>query len=174
MYFPRNWEFGSALSKLRIFGGGGLYPPNPPRYANACMNTNEDYICRNPVSVLTYLPGPLSRHHYKCSLLRQTMMAGMSFWQRILLPITLPHHRPTSPSTEMLFKISCDSLKSIFLLLYFLRFSIFFYPTGFQPLQLFRTFPIPVHARVALFTYRNQMNVDTRYEPAPSNLCMWC
>jgi hypothetical protein len=23
MYFPRNWEFGSALSKLRKYGGGG-------------------------------------------------------------------------------------------------------------------------------------------------------
>jgi hypothetical protein len=23
VYFPRNWEFGSALSKLRNFGGGG-------------------------------------------------------------------------------------------------------------------------------------------------------
>jgi hypothetical protein len=23
MYFPRNWDFGSALSKLRNFGGGG-------------------------------------------------------------------------------------------------------------------------------------------------------
>ena len=33
MYFPRNWEFGSALSKLRNFGGGGWTPPppNPPR-----------------------------------------------------------------------------------------------------------------------------------------------
>jgi hypothetical protein len=31
MYFPRNWEFGSALSKLRNnFGGGGFEPPNPP------------------------------------------------------------------------------------------------------------------------------------------------
>jgi hypothetical protein len=31
MYFPRNWEFGSALSKLRNFGvgGGGLNTPNP-------------------------------------------------------------------------------------------------------------------------------------------------
>jgi hypothetical protein len=28
MYFPRNWEFGSALSKLRNFGGG-VNPPNP-------------------------------------------------------------------------------------------------------------------------------------------------
>jgi hypothetical protein len=32
MYFPRNWEFGSALSKLRNFGGGGGFgtPPNHP------------------------------------------------------------------------------------------------------------------------------------------------
>jgi hypothetical protein len=29
MYFPRNWEFGSALPKLRNFGGG-LNTPNPP------------------------------------------------------------------------------------------------------------------------------------------------
>jgi hypothetical protein len=27
MYFPRNWEFGSALSKLRNFGG--FEPPHP-------------------------------------------------------------------------------------------------------------------------------------------------
>jgi hypothetical protein len=30
MYFQRNWEFGSALSKLRNFGGWGLNPPNTP------------------------------------------------------------------------------------------------------------------------------------------------
>ena len=36
MYFPWNWEFGSALSKLRNFGGGrGLNTLNPPRYATA-------------------------------------------------------------------------------------------------------------------------------------------
>jgi hypothetical protein len=35
MYFPRNWEFGSALSKLWNFGGGGVEPPNPPGYATA-------------------------------------------------------------------------------------------------------------------------------------------
>ena len=33
MYFPRNWEFGSALSKLHNFEGGGFEPPNPPRFA---------------------------------------------------------------------------------------------------------------------------------------------
>jgi hypothetical protein len=34
MYFARNWEFDSALSKLRNFGrGGGVEPPNPSRYA---------------------------------------------------------------------------------------------------------------------------------------------
>jgi hypothetical protein len=38
MYFPRNWEFGSALSKLRTnFGGGvGLNPQPPPR-VRQCM-----------------------------------------------------------------------------------------------------------------------------------------
>jgi hypothetical protein len=35
MYFPRNWEFGWALSKLRNFGGG-FEPPPPPLYATAC------------------------------------------------------------------------------------------------------------------------------------------
>jgi hypothetical protein len=36
MYFPRNWEFGSALSKLRNFGGGGGWIPQIPlRYATA-------------------------------------------------------------------------------------------------------------------------------------------
>ena len=30
MYFPRNWEFGSALSKLRNFGGGFEHPKQPP------------------------------------------------------------------------------------------------------------------------------------------------
>jgi hypothetical protein len=32
MCFPRNWEFGSAFSKLRS-SGWGLNPPNHPRYA---------------------------------------------------------------------------------------------------------------------------------------------
>jgi hypothetical protein len=30
MCFPWNWEFGSALSKLRNFGEGGLNPQPPP------------------------------------------------------------------------------------------------------------------------------------------------
>jgi hypothetical protein len=39
MYFPRNQEFGSALSKLRNFGGGGGFePPNPPRYTTDTVN----------------------------------------------------------------------------------------------------------------------------------------
>jgi hypothetical protein len=34
MCFPRNWEFGWALSKLRNLGGGGGWtPPTPTRYA---------------------------------------------------------------------------------------------------------------------------------------------
>jgi hypothetical protein len=35
-YFPRNWEFGSALSKLQNFGGGSLTAQIcPPQYASA-------------------------------------------------------------------------------------------------------------------------------------------
>jgi hypothetical protein len=44
MYFPRNWEFGSALSKLQNFGGGGLKPQTPLRYATGC----------HPVAVVQY------------------------------------------------------------------------------------------------------------------------
>jgi hypothetical protein len=34
MYFSRNWEFGSVLSKLRNLGGGSDEPSNPtPQYA---------------------------------------------------------------------------------------------------------------------------------------------
>jgi hypothetical protein len=38
MYFPRNWEFGSALSKLRNnFGGGGEFEtPKPPLWVRQC------------------------------------------------------------------------------------------------------------------------------------------
>jgi hypothetical protein len=43
-YFPWNWEFDSALSKLRNLGGGGL---TPPRYTTgstpSCMEGNTQY-----------------------------------------------------------------------------------------------------------------------------------
>jgi hypothetical protein len=29
MYIPWNWEFGSALAKLKNFGGGGVLTPKP-------------------------------------------------------------------------------------------------------------------------------------------------
>jgi hypothetical protein len=35
MYFPQNRGFGSALSNFRISGGGGVWTPQPPRYATA-------------------------------------------------------------------------------------------------------------------------------------------
>jgi hypothetical protein len=42
IYFLRNWQFGSALSKLRNFGGeGGLNPPTPPsvrHWFTACIS----------------------------------------------------------------------------------------------------------------------------------------
>jgi hypothetical protein len=36
MYFPRNREFGLALSKLWNFGAGVLTTQTPPWYANVC------------------------------------------------------------------------------------------------------------------------------------------
>jgi hypothetical protein len=36
MYFPRNWEFGSALSKLRN-NLGGFEPPKPPSGERQCV-----------------------------------------------------------------------------------------------------------------------------------------
>jgi hypothetical protein len=39
MYIPRNWEFGSALSRLINFGGGGGMVEHPhPRYATDLKN----------------------------------------------------------------------------------------------------------------------------------------
>ena len=101
---------------------------------------------------------------------RQNTKIGLSLWQRTPLAGTLPHHGPTSPSTEKLFKILCDSLKSVIVLLYCLCCSILFYSTGFQPFQLFGAIPIPVHARVAL-KKRNRINLEAGFEPATSNLC---
>jgi hypothetical protein len=44
MYFPRNWEFGSALSKLRYFGGRGLNPPpKPPPSVRHCVSPILSY-----------------------------------------------------------------------------------------------------------------------------------
>jgi hypothetical protein len=51
MYFPRNWEFGSDLSKLRNNFGGGLNPPNPPS-GYALADTNID----RTASVSNYEP----------------------------------------------------------------------------------------------------------------------
>jgi hypothetical protein len=39
MYFPRNWEFGSALSKLQNWGG--LNPPHPSVFLHFDMSHTE-------------------------------------------------------------------------------------------------------------------------------------
>jgi hypothetical protein len=45
MYFPRNREFGSALSKLQNFGGGGgLNPQTHPRYATALHHFFSPFV----------------------------------------------------------------------------------------------------------------------------------
>jgi hypothetical protein len=45
MYIPLNWEFGSALAKLRNFGGSLTpQPPHPP-YANVMKNADCHLEC---------------------------------------------------------------------------------------------------------------------------------
>jgi hypothetical protein len=41
MYFPRNWEFGSALSTLRNLGGGGVWTPKPPLGSHCAVSTRK-------------------------------------------------------------------------------------------------------------------------------------
>jgi hypothetical protein len=52
MYFPRNREFGSALSKLLNIGGGGFESPNPPRYPTGVKHNS----CEAAVSELGFEP----------------------------------------------------------------------------------------------------------------------
>jgi hypothetical protein len=62
MYFPRNWEFGSALSKLRNFEGGGLNTPNPPpRNATVTENSTSSWTLIYSVLFTTMLAVLLCR-----------------------------------------------------------------------------------------------------------------
>jgi hypothetical protein len=56
MYFPRKWEFGSALPKLRNFGG--FEPPNPPPFRYA-----TDVNQQNALFKLIFYSVPLSIQH---------------------------------------------------------------------------------------------------------------
>ena len=56
MYFPRNWEFRSALSKLRNFGGGGFeHPKPPPRYATDHKPSNHILVVVSSINLLSIL-----------------------------------------------------------------------------------------------------------------------
>jgi hypothetical protein len=48
IYFPRISEFGSASE----FRGGGLNPPNPPRYATGALTVGRD-VGRQPLAYLS-------------------------------------------------------------------------------------------------------------------------
>jgi hypothetical protein len=45
MYFSRNWEFVSALSKFRNFGVWGFETPNPPPSVRHCIWRRLEYLC---------------------------------------------------------------------------------------------------------------------------------
>jgi hypothetical protein len=82
MYFPRNWEFGSALSKLRKFGGGEVFehttplPLGTPMSLSSSLFVNSDYgnVSKNflPILVLSseflYIVKTVISHSKKCLL----------------------------------------------------------------------------------------------------------
>jgi hypothetical protein len=59
MYFPRNWEFSSALSKLRNFGG--FQPPNPPPPRYATVYHHPVPLSRNLGTLTSWNPLGQSR-----------------------------------------------------------------------------------------------------------------
>jgi hypothetical protein len=68
---PRQLKSGTSAS-ARLTGGLCWIDSPNGHYGSVtnnfpCINSNKDYPCRRPVSVLTYLPRLLSRHHYKSS-----------------------------------------------------------------------------------------------------------
>jgi hypothetical protein len=52
MYFSRNWEFGSDLSKLRNFEGG-VEPPNPAPSVLHCVKVTVFNLSLQKIAVLT-------------------------------------------------------------------------------------------------------------------------
>jgi hypothetical protein len=67
MYFPRNWEFSSALTKLRNFGGRGLEPPKHPSVRHCIQilgyrkQSGQRYLL---VMACTGTTSPLTRRFY--------------------------------------------------------------------------------------------------------------
>jgi hypothetical protein len=67
MCFTRNWEFGSALLKLRNFGG--FEPPNPSRYATAGSRLPQSHIptntpCPEPARSIPHPHIPFPSQYY--------------------------------------------------------------------------------------------------------------
>jgi hypothetical protein len=52
IYFPRNWEFGAALPKLRNFGGL-LNTSKPPRYSNFKESIHPVFMLNKPFKIPT-------------------------------------------------------------------------------------------------------------------------
>ena len=79
MYFPQSWEFGSALSKLRNFRGGGFeHPKPPPRYATGSLSLESVISCFSCIVV------------FVCTILRSSggflftfLHTGLTEWPHI-------------------------------------------------------------------------------------------
>jgi hypothetical protein len=60
MYIPRKWDYGSALAKLRNFGGGGLQPPpNHPSGTPLPLHTPYFRLYPPPIAINDNCPCPL-------------------------------------------------------------------------------------------------------------------
>jgi hypothetical protein len=55
MYFPRNCEFGSAMSKLRNLGGGGVHHWQElllDKYRAPCTSENSEDLQAEPITLI--------------------------------------------------------------------------------------------------------------------------
>jgi hypothetical protein len=84
MHFPRNWEFGSALSKLRNFEGWGVWtpltPPPPPYATVFCGVTTGCKICAESPAC--------------CCYHKDKRVKPGNFKKTVLLSRTRPLHTP--------------------------------------------------------------------------------
>jgi hypothetical protein len=99
MYFPRNWEFGSALSKLQNFGGG-FEPPPPSRYATGRLG------------------GPLGRSGQMWKIRSPDSPARSESLYRLSYPGPQSLYRLSYPGPQLLYRLSYPGPQSLYRLSY--------------------------------------------------------
>lgn len=139
-----------------------------------CINSNEHYPCRRRVSVLTYLPRLLSRHFYKFSLLDKPRCQVCHFDKEHFSPLHFHTTDPLQHRQKCFSRFLVTAWKAFFFSYTSYTFPSFFYPTRFfSHCSYSGRFQFQYMPEWHLLTKRNQINMDTRYESATSNLCRW-